>query len=325
MADDERGGGGSGDGGGGGGEGPSGDGREQDHLLPIANIGRIMKQGVPRSAKISKDAKECVQECVSEFISFITSEANDKCVQEKRKTINGDDLIWAMKSLGFDSYVEPLTIYLNRYKEVMSTELSADVRSGRRKADGSVEQESEFGDASAKPLGGVAFPGMGVQGMPLYGAQLQLPRGGMVMPMSGYMQPQVDGLAMGGYAQLQVDGLAMPGYAQSQIDGLAMAGYAQPLADGSMAYPQQLADGAMGYAQQLADGATAYPQQLADGATAYPQQLADGATAYPQQLAHGSVGYPQPQADSGVMAATINNGTPQCAQQPEVGGGSHIS
>lgn len=48
--------------------------REQDRLLPIANVARIMKQAVPTNAKIAKDAKECVQECVSEFISFVTSE-----------------------------------------------------------------------------------------------------------------------------------------------------------------------------------------------------------------------------------------------------------
>jgi nuclear transcription Y subunit beta len=48
--------------------------REQDRYLPIANINRIMRKSLPNSAKISKDAKECVQECVSEFVSFITSE-----------------------------------------------------------------------------------------------------------------------------------------------------------------------------------------------------------------------------------------------------------
>ncbi len=48
--------------------------REQDRFLPIANISRIMKKGLPNNAKIAKDAKETVQECVSEFISFITSE-----------------------------------------------------------------------------------------------------------------------------------------------------------------------------------------------------------------------------------------------------------
>ena len=48
--------------------------REQDRFLPIANISRIMKKALPNNAKIAKDAKETVQECVSEFISFITSE-----------------------------------------------------------------------------------------------------------------------------------------------------------------------------------------------------------------------------------------------------------
>ena len=155
--------------------------REQDRYLPIANIARIMKRSLPPNAKIAKDAKETVQECVSEFISFITSEgelclrcrfknvhppepvrrqgawrlaavvmpchatpdftphpgcapllmpfhpcycwwrgtpASEKCQQEKRKTINGEDLLWAMSTLGFEKYVEPLKIYLHKFKEV---------------------------------------------------------------------------------------------------------------------------------------------------------------------------------------------------------------
>jgi histone H3/H4 len=37
-------------------------------LLPIANVGHIMKAALPRNAKISKEAKELMQECVTEFI-----------------------------------------------------------------------------------------------------------------------------------------------------------------------------------------------------------------------------------------------------------------
>ncbi|XP_021766349.1 nuclear transcription factor Y subunit B-3-like [Chenopodium quinoa] len=92
--------------------------REQDRFLPIANVSRIMKKALPANAKISKDAKETVQECVSEFISFITGEASDKCQREKRKTINGDDLLWAMTTLGFEEYVEPLKVYLHKYREL---------------------------------------------------------------------------------------------------------------------------------------------------------------------------------------------------------------
>ncbi|KAI9483740.1 MAG: nuclear transcription factor Y subunit B-3 [Benjaminiella poitrasii] len=92
--------------------------KEQDRFLPIANVARIMKKALPENAKIAKEAKECVQECVSEFISFITSEASDRCQQEKRKTINGEDILWAMQSLGFENYTEALKIYLAKYREV---------------------------------------------------------------------------------------------------------------------------------------------------------------------------------------------------------------
>lgn len=33
-----------------------------------------MKNALPSNAKIAKEAKECVQECVSEFISFLVSQ-----------------------------------------------------------------------------------------------------------------------------------------------------------------------------------------------------------------------------------------------------------
>ncbi|KAG6374648.1 histone-fold-containing protein [Boletus reticuloceps] len=110
--------------------------REQDRFLPvspsspshssqpmvkplpqIANVSRIMKQSVPSTAKIAKDAKECVQECVSEFISFITSEAAEKCHMEKRKTIGGEDILYAMATLGFENYAETLKIHLAKLRQ----------------------------------------------------------------------------------------------------------------------------------------------------------------------------------------------------------------
>lgn len=44
------------------------------NIRNFAPVARIMKQALPDNAKIAKEAKECMQECVSEFISFITSE-----------------------------------------------------------------------------------------------------------------------------------------------------------------------------------------------------------------------------------------------------------
>ncbi|CAG8599558.1 9382_t:CDS:2 [Ambispora leptoticha] len=89
--------------------------KEQDRFLPIANVARIMKKALPENAKIAKEAKECVQECVSD----------DRCQQEKRKTINGEDILWAMQSLGFENYAEALKIYLHKYRETTKIERSS--------------------------------------------------------------------------------------------------------------------------------------------------------------------------------------------------------
>lgn len=56
------------------------------------------------------------------FLSLILNRffftASDRCQQEKRKTINGEDILWAMQSLGFENYAEALKIYLTKYREV---------------------------------------------------------------------------------------------------------------------------------------------------------------------------------------------------------------
>ncbi|CZT03025.1 related to transcription factor HAP3 [Rhynchosporium graminicola] len=91
------------------------------NIRNFAPVARIMKTALPDNAKIAKEAKECMQECVSEFISFITSEASEKCHQEKRKTVNGEDILFAMTSLGFENYAEALKIYLAKYRETQST------------------------------------------------------------------------------------------------------------------------------------------------------------------------------------------------------------
>ncbi|XVF77084.1 hypothetical protein PTKIN_Ptkin14bG0011600 [Pterospermum kingtungense] len=143
--------------------------REQDRFLPIANVSRIMKKALPANAKISKEAKETVQECVSEFISFITGEASDKCQKEKRKTINGDDLLWAMTTLGFEDYVEPLKGYLQRFRE-MEGEKTAVVR----------EKDAPLGSGGVGGVGGSGGSGM-------YGMMLH-PHQGHVYGSSGFHQ-----------------------------------------------------------------------------------------------------------------------------------------
>ncbi|KAF2785469.1 hypothetical protein K505DRAFT_330978 [Melanomma pulvis-pyrius CBS 109.77] len=144
--------------------------KEQDRWLPIANVARIMKMALPDNAKIAKEAKECMQECVSEFISFITSEASEKCQQEKRKTVNGEDILFAMTSLGFENYSEALKIYLSRYRETLlanqnkpppggfSTSGASGTNAGANAASENVQQHHVLsGDTEMTENDGTAF------------------------------------------------------------------------------------------------------------------------------------------------------------------------
>ena len=80
----------------------------RDTLTPCPKIFEVREGGGPNNfpvysqlsnnnnamkAKVSKEAKETIQECLTEFILFLTSEAWELCEQNERKTLLGTDLI----------------------------------------------------------------------------------------------------------------------------------------------------------------------------------------------------------------------------------------
>ncbi|XP_019194132.1 PREDICTED: nuclear transcription factor Y subunit B-3-like [Ipomoea nil] len=174
--------------------------REQDRFLPIANVSRIMKKALPANAKISKDAKETVQECVSEFISFITGEASDKCQREKRKTINGDDLLWAMTTLGFEEYVEPLKIYLAKYRELEGEKTSLG-RPGEKDGSGGSGGGASAGGAAGGVGHGAGFNGGAPSSAGMYGGvggSMMYNQGQMYHPPGSYHHMDIGGGGGGG-------------------------------------------------------------------------------------------------------------------------------
>eukprot|EP00752_Nemacystus_decipiens_P004530 g4137.t1 len=117
--------------------------RDQDRYLPIANINRIVKRRLPYNAKVAKEAKDTTQECVSEFICWITADASDKCQEEKRKTINGEDIITSMNTLGFYDYIEPLKVYLAKYRASVKGDKNAETN-----ASGERDRREEYAPSS---------------------------------------------------------------------------------------------------------------------------------------------------------------------------------
>ncbi|GMI65353.1 hypothetical protein HRI_000204600 [Hibiscus trionum] len=121
---------------------------EQNQLLPIANVGSIMKKILPPSAKLSLEAKQRMQECATEFISFVTSEASDNCRRENRKTMNGDDICRALTALGLDNYDEAMVRYLHKYREA---ERERAIASQNKATNSSRDRDIEESDQSGQP------------------------------------------------------------------------------------------------------------------------------------------------------------------------------
>jgi nuclear transcription Y subunit beta len=179
--------------------------REQDRLMPVANVSRIMRQVLPPYAKISDDAKEVIQECVSEFISFVTGEANERCHTERRKTVTSEDIVWAMSRLGFDDYVAPLGAFLQRMRD--DSEGGGEERGGPAGRGGSRRGSSSLSLHCAQQMHHLhpsvcRRPHQGVSPAAGYAVR-PVPR---PMPASGYRMQGGDHRSVGGVAPCSCGG-----------------------------------------------------------------------------------------------------------------------
>ena len=61
--------------------------------------------------------------------------ASEKCITDKRKTINGEDILNAQQALGFDNYYSALKIYLVKYRENCKAERANSTFATKEKID----------------------------------------------------------------------------------------------------------------------------------------------------------------------------------------------
>ncbi|KAK6589691.1 CCAAT-box DNA binding subunit B [Cryptosporidium xiaoi] len=89
-----------------------------DNNLPINNIGRIMKLSIPDNGKISRESKVLMQKLSREFICCISLYAGEICTYNKRKVVNGEDIINALSYFGYEDYTFVLLDYLDKWKNI---------------------------------------------------------------------------------------------------------------------------------------------------------------------------------------------------------------
>jgi down-regulator of transcription 1 len=83
-------------------------------------VQKIVSEILPSSTGIafSKEARDLLIECCVEFITLVSSEANEISEKEAKKTIACDHITKALEQLGFSDYVPAVLEAAAEHKEV---------------------------------------------------------------------------------------------------------------------------------------------------------------------------------------------------------------
>ncbi|KAH7161251.1 Sir2 family protein [Dactylonectria macrodidyma] len=94
-------------------------GANDDLSLPKATVQKIVTEILPPQAGVAfaKEARDLLIECCVEFITLISSEANEISEKEAKKTIACDHITKALEQLGFTDYVPAVMEAAAEHKE----------------------------------------------------------------------------------------------------------------------------------------------------------------------------------------------------------------
>ncbi|KAL7620948.1 negative cofactor 2 transcription regulator complex subunit ncb2 [Parahypoxylon ruwenzoriense] len=84
-----------------------------------ATVQKIVSEILPASSGVSfsKEARDLLIECCVEFITLVSSEANEISEKEAKKTIACDHITKALETLGFGDYIPAVLEAAAQHKE----------------------------------------------------------------------------------------------------------------------------------------------------------------------------------------------------------------
>lgn len=97
-------------------------------ICNTATVGKIVSEILPPSSGLAfgKDARDLLIECCVEFITLISSEANEISEKESKKTIACEHITKALEQLGFPEYVPGVLEVAGEHKEQLKVCLQSD-------------------------------------------------------------------------------------------------------------------------------------------------------------------------------------------------------
>ncbi|KAK2139855.1 hypothetical protein LSH36_1587g00068 [Paralvinella palmiformis] len=90
---------------------------DDDLSIPRAALNKMIKELIP-DVRIANDARELILNCCTEFIHLISSEANEICGKQTKKTISANHVLAALTSLGFGDYCQEAQSIVKEAKAV---------------------------------------------------------------------------------------------------------------------------------------------------------------------------------------------------------------
>ncbi|TGZ82885.1 putative CBF/NF-Y family transcription factor [Ascodesmis nigricans] len=124
-----------------------------DLSLPKATVQKIIQEILSSDISFAKDARDLLIDCCVEFITLISSEANDIAEREAKKTIASEHVVKALKDLGFEEYIEQILEVAQEHKEHLKSREKKQTKleqSGLSQEELLRQQEELFGSARAK-------------------------------------------------------------------------------------------------------------------------------------------------------------------------------
>jgi len=102
--------------------------RDDDELsIPRAALNKMIKELVP-NVRVATDARELILACCTEFIHVLSSEANDICELQQKKTISPEHILTALDNLGFSCYKDEAQTVLQEAKAIAAKKRRASTK-----------------------------------------------------------------------------------------------------------------------------------------------------------------------------------------------------
>lgn len=128
--------------------------------LPKATVNKFANEVASSlDIRLTAETRELIASCCSEFVQLLSSEANEICENDKKKTITPEHVLRALTRLGLERYLDEVTAEYNKVRaEDKSRGRAAAKRDRKKKPDDDElmkKQQELFAAARQDPMNAI--------------------------------------------------------------------------------------------------------------------------------------------------------------------------